>query len=111
MTREEAFHSILEACARFQSHIADILEAKAVEAVKAKNWVCHHVFADSFEDHEGQLSFSTEIHENIIEVIEGLTKMEAGLASNLKTVLHPNQQEDRDSLGTGADFINFGREP
>ncbi|MEB3100427.1 restriction endonuclease subunit S [Ferviditalea candida] len=110
MTREEGFHSILEASAKFQSHIADILEAKAVEAVKAKNWVWHHVFADSFENHEGQLSFTSEIHDHIIEVIDGLTKMETSLASNLKAVLHRHQQEDGGGLGMGADFLNFGEE-
>lgn len=109
MTRDEAYLSMLDACAQFQSHIAQILEVKAIEAHKAKNWICHHVFAESFQNHEGQLAYSTEIHDNIIEVIDGLAKMENSLAAQLKVILDPDRSA-QDHSGPATDFFDFGGE-
>jgi hypothetical protein len=100
MSREQAFMTILEATAIMQEHVSVILQAKALEAEKAKKWICLHISDGSFADKEGQLKQCLEIHEKVIEVIEGLTKLENGLARNLKVVLN------KDDAGGG--FGGFG---
>lgn len=92
MSRELSYLTMLEATAIMQHHISVILQAKAIEAEKAKRWICYHIFDGSFADKEEQLKQSVEIHEKVIEVIDGLTKLENGLAHNLKAVLNKEEQ-------------------
>jgi hypothetical protein len=84
---------ILEASVDMQWHISAILEAKAVEAEKSRAWICSHISHDSFPDHEGQLKYAIELHQQLLELIEGITKMENGLTRNLKTILGQNQDD------------------
>ncbi|ANE46103.1 restriction endonuclease S subunit [Paenibacillus swuensis] len=98
MNREESFRQMLAAAAKFQWNIALILEAKALEAEKSRNWIVNHLSGEVFADHSDQLKQSMNIHEQMIEVIEGLTKLENGLTKNLKVVL----DQDGDSEGGGG---------
>ncbi|EES72972.1 restriction endonuclease subunit S [Paenibacillus phoenicis] len=100
MSREQAYLNMLDAAAKIQWNVAMILEAKAVESEKVRNWILNHVLESSFEDHEKQLSDPLEVHDQLVEVIEGLTKLQNGLCSNLKTVLPPDVTE---GSGDGLD--------
>lgn len=98
MSREPHYLGILEATAVMQDNIALILEAKAVEAEKAKNWICYHLFQSSFADHEQLLKTPLEIHEKVIEMLAGLVRMEQALAANLKAMVGDDEEE------SGGDF-------
>lgn len=102
MSREQAYLNILDAAAKIQWNVAMILEAKAVESEKVRNWILNHVLESSFEDHEKQLGDPLDVHDQLVEVIEGLTKLQNGLCSNLKTVLPEGDEEGgSDSLDGG----------
>lgn len=102
MGREQAYLNMLDAAAKIQWNVAMILEAKAVEAEKARNWIINHVSESSFEDHEKQLSDPLDVHEQLVEVVEGLTKLQNGLCSNLKTVLATDEEETGGAGGMGS---------
>jgi hypothetical protein len=91
MSRESSYLTILEATAIMQEHVSAILQAKALEAEKAKKWICLHIHDGSFADKEDQLKHCLNIHEKVIEIIEGLTKLENGLGRNLKVVLNKDE--------------------
>ncbi|AIQ25863.1 MULTISPECIES: hypothetical protein [Paenibacillus] len=112
MSREKAYLQMLESTATIQWNIAMILEAKAVEAEKVKQWAQHHIHARAFESHEEQLKESLSIHEVIVEMVEGLTKLENGLYSNLKAVLGSGE-DDGGGEGFGdmsGDGFSFGED-
>lgn len=100
MNREEAFLGILEATSELQRHISLILEAKAAEAGKSRNWILGYVRDGAFSEHKEQLKTSVDIHEMTVDVIDGLTKMENGLARNLKAIL--NRREATSASGFGG---------
>lgn len=104
MSRVQAYLRMLEAAAKIQWNIAMILEAKAVEAEKVRNWILNHVLESSFENHEKQLSDPLDVHDQLVEVVEGLTKLQNGLCSNLKTVLATDEEEAGDGGGLGGLF-------
>ncbi|OBZ09694.1 restriction endonuclease subunit S [Bacillus sp. FJAT-27264] len=108
MSREKAFLQMLESTAVIQWNVAMILEAKAVEAEKVKQWTQHHIHARVFESHEEQLKETLSIHEVIVEMVEGLTKLENGLYSNLKAVLGSGEEEGGGEGFSGGDGFDFG---
>ncbi|AIQ54622.1 MULTISPECIES: hypothetical protein [Paenibacillus] len=109
MSREKAYLQMLESTATIQWNIAMILEAKAVEAEKVKQWTHHHIHARSFDNHEEQLKETLSIHEVIVEMVEGLTKLENGLYSNLKAVLGSGEEEGGEGFGgMSGDGFDFG---
>ncbi|NQX45756.1 restriction endonuclease subunit S [Paenibacillus tritici] len=110
MSREKAYLQMLESTAAIQWNIAMILEAKAVEAEKVKQWTHHHIHARAFDSHEDQLKESISIHEVIVEMVEGLTKLENGLYSNLKAVLGSGEDEGGGFGGDGGDGFSFGED-
>lgn len=104
MNRDDAFIKILEASGGIQRQVALILEAKADEAVKSRNWICAHVTSGGFQDHDHQLRSSLEAHEHIVALISSLAKLEGGLARNMQVVLG----QDANSVGDlGGDFSLF----
>jgi hypothetical protein len=106
VSRHLSFLRILQASAVMQQHISIILEGKAVEADKAKHWFRNHMFDGGLGGHAEQLQASVDVHEKLIETIDGLAKLEGSLARNLKIVL--NQKEDDKSGGSfGFDSL-FG---
>lgn len=111
MSREKAYLQMLESTATLQWNIAMILEAKAVEAEKVKQWTQHHIHAKAFDNHEEQLKESLSIHEQIVELVEGLTKLENGLYSNLKAVLGSGEEEGSgEGFGGTGDGFGFGED-
>jgi hypothetical protein len=82
---------MLGVAAKMQFEVSLILEAKAVEAEKAKNWLCNHLSSADFNDYEDQLKQVIDIHQQMIDVIDGLTKLENGLRKNLVIVLGHNK--------------------
>lgn len=98
MTREEAYYNTLNAIAKMQWNMAMILEAKAFEAEKVRNWLCMHVTADSIPEHSSNLAASLKIHEQNVELIEGLTKLCQGMNRSMKTILSPGGDEDEGGL-------------
>ncbi len=91
---------MLDATARMQWNVAMILEAKAVEAEKMRSWLVNHVSTDAFVDHQGQLKGSIQVHDHVIETLEGLTKLGAGLTGVLKAALGTTE-ESGGGLGGG----------
>ncbi|WP_138496615.1 restriction endonuclease subunit S [Paenibacillus pinistramenti] len=106
MSREHAYLNILDAASKIQWNIAMMLEAKALEAEKARNWTLNHLHGSRFSDHATQLSQPLEIHDQLVEVIDGLTKLSNGLCSNLRAVLSSaNGGEDGSGSGGFGDLF------
>lgn len=100
-SKEESYMTMLEATAIMQHHVSVILQAKAIEAEKTKCWICYHLADAGFADKEDQLKQAIGLHEKVIEVIDGLTRLENGLAKNLKVVLN------KDSMDSSSGFGGF----
>lgn len=111
MTREDSYHKMLQAAAQMQRNISLILEAKAAEAARSCQWICQHLSSSHFEDHTAQVKKTIEVHDQLIEVIEGITKMEQALAKNMHVLL--GQGEDASDQGGGdyGDMFPFGGQP
>ncbi|WP_151736657.1 restriction endonuclease subunit S [Paenibacillus tengchongensis] len=110
MSREKAYLQMLESSAAIQWNIAMILEAKAVEAEKVKQWTQHHIHSRVFESQQEQLKESISIHEVVVELVEGLTKLENGLYSNLKAVLGSGEEGGDGFDGMSGEGFDFGEE-
>jgi hypothetical protein len=82
MEREQSYAIIMQSFAKMQQDIAIILEAKAVETEKVRNWLCTNMSSDNSE-----LKDSLEVHENLVEVIGGLTKLHQSMCSMLRAAL------------------------
>lgn len=108
MTREESFLKMLESTSNIQFHICIILEAKAMEAEKSRNWFCTHVNAAGYPDHGEHVKQAVEVHEQLVAVIGGLTKLEYGLGKNLRVIL--GHQEDSSSGGGLGGFFDQGED-
>jgi hypothetical protein len=108
LKREEAYLSILEATGKMQYNVSLLLEAKSLEAEKAKNWLCNHISNSSFDNHEEQLLQALTIHQQIIEFIDGLTKMEHGLGKNLKVILETHESGGNGGLAGGHAHFGMG---
>lgn len=104
MSKEESFLRILDASVEIQRNTYLILQGKAVEAEKVCQWVL-----TQYSDAGGELKDLLSIHEQIVEQIEGLTRMGSGLCRNLRIVMGTSDDESADSMG-GLDALNFGDE-
>lgn len=99
MTREDAYHVTLDAIAKLQWNVAMILEAKATEAEKVRNWILHHITNDTYEGHSDQLTTCLQFNEQNVEIIDGLTKLCNGLSRNLKEIINPDK-DDGDAMSS-----------
>ncbi|GIO11051.1 hypothetical protein J19TS2_06060 [Cohnella xylanilytica] len=106
MNREQAYHLTLDALAKLQWNTAMILEAKATEAEKVRNWLLTHITGDTYVAHSDQLSTSLKIHEQNVELIDGLTKLCHGLNRNMKAILEP--EGDDAGMGSLMEGLNTG---
>jgi hypothetical protein len=88
VSKEQSYIRILAANSGIQHHIASILEAKARELDKAATWTRLHANKSMYRAHDHQYKDGIRIHEQMIEVIDGITKVEAGLARHLKLALN-----------------------
>ena len=113
MGRPEAYVHMIDAFARYQGNIAQILEAKAAEAEKSRNWICEYLYEGGFSDHKEQLKQACGVHERLIEVIDGIVKMENGFARNMKLLLGQNEDSTDDtgsSTGLFGDLFSGGED-
>ncbi|MBN2982933.1 restriction endonuclease subunit S [Cohnella algarum] len=94
MTREDAYRVTLDALAKLHWNMAMMLEAKASEAEKVRNWVLNHMTPDKYEEQTEQLSTSLQFHKQNVELIDGLTKLCNGLNRNMKAILEPEEDDD-----------------
>jgi hypothetical protein len=114
VSRPESFNRMMTATAKFQLNIAIILEAKAIEAVKSRHWICNRLTLAAYEDHAQQVKETIDVHDQLIELIDGLTKMESALAKNMQIILNQKEEEDMTGGGSGSggggmgDLFNLG---
>ncbi len=102
-SREQAFKQMLDTAAKLQWNVSMILEAKAVEAEKVRNWICNHVSSDAYSEQHQQLTESVRMHDQIVEVIDGLTKLGRGMNAIMKVALeHGLENSDEGSMMFGG---------
>lgn len=94
LSREQSLILMLDAAAKMQWNIALILEAKAIEAEKVRNWALNHLNGEAFLAHSDQVAEPLKMHDQLVEILEGLTRMETGLCNNLKAILVQNDGEE-----------------
>ncbi|QHW33411.1 restriction endonuclease subunit S [Paenibacillus rhizovicinus] len=93
MSRETAYVKMLDASAKLQLNVAMILEAKALEAEKVRSWMINHVTPDAFADQQDHLKATLSVHDQMVEVIDGLTKLNMGLTNVLKAALNHHEND------------------
>jgi len=98
MDRTDLYLRMIDVFTRYQGEVALILEAKALEAEKSRNWIRVFLQDGGFDGHRDQLKASLAVHERLIEVIDGIVKMETGFARHLKLLIG-GKEEDGDSAG------------
>ncbi|WP_127578767.1 restriction endonuclease subunit S [Paenibacillus koleovorans] len=103
MKRSEYFMQMLDAAASMQYNISMILEAKANEAAKSRDWILNHLNHLTYDNHADQLKQPLAYHEQFVELIDGLTKLEAALGKNLTVVLNK-----KEPMSSGLDGGGFG---
>ena len=85
--RSKAALRILEAAANLQWSVAEMLEAKASEMESLRDWVTDTVRWSNVKDQNAFVLRSCDFHGILIEVIQGVTRMESGLASHLNELI------------------------
>jgi len=103
MTREEAGRVALDALAKIQWNVSMILEAKAVETEKVRNWLVNHLTHHTFTSHQDQMTASLQFGNLNVQVIDGLAKVLGGLTRNFKAALQTGSD--------GADLYYASDEP
>jgi hypothetical protein len=106
MNRNDAYVHIVEAMTHIQGHIAFILEAQAVEAEKTRTWLCEYVMDGACADHKLLLKQAAKVHSQLIEVIDGIVKMENGIAHNLKVLLNKNDDSSDQSSSLFSNLMS-----
>lgn len=91
--------------ADIQESVADILESKAVEMEALRDWVLHTVQEDDFSSDYDIVMQSCGFHDQLIHVLDGITKMERGFARHLELLLEEEEML-ADAGGFGGD--SFG---
>lgn len=92
MNRDDYLFHILRSMVKFQHNVALILEAKADESEKARNWVLGHHSSAYYDNHSEQVKHPLDYHVHLLDVIDGLTKLEHALTKNLQTLLGPGDE-------------------
>ncbi|PZD95136.1 restriction endonuclease subunit S [Paenibacillus sambharensis] len=99
MNREQAYMRMLDASANMQWNVAMILEAKATEAEKIRNWMVNHLTSDAFTVQQDLLKETMQVHDQVIEMIEGLNKLGQGMNGVLKAVVGGEGGSSEDGMG------------
>jgi hypothetical protein len=108
VSRTNNYLSILDATSKLQFNVALILESEAVHAEKSRNWICNHLSTAAYLDNAEHLKQTVDIHEQLIAVIDGITKMEVALAKNLEILIGEKEESSALSGGMGGDLFGFG---
>ncbi|CAN7324687.1 hypothetical protein LJR153_001805 [Paenibacillus sp. LjRoot153] len=107
LDRTDLYMQMLDATGKLQSEISLMLEARVVEASKSQNWICQHINTTNLEGHDHKMKVTGQIHESVIELIDGLTKMENALNRQMKALL--GKQSSGSAIGLGSDDdMGFG---
>lgn len=106
MDRTDLYMQMLDATAKLQYEISLMLEARVIEATKSQNWICQHMNGANLEGHDHKMKVTGEVHESVIDLIGGLTKLENALNHQMKALLGKNQIGS--ALGA-ADDMEFGQ--
>ena len=85
--RAKAALRILEAAANIQWSVAEMLEAKASEMESLRDWVTDTVRWSNVKDQNAFVLRTCDFHSILIEVIQGVTRMESGLAAHLHQLI------------------------
>ncbi|OCT14004.1 hypothetical protein A8709_00235 [Paenibacillus pectinilyticus] len=104
MDRTDLYMQMLDATAKLQDEITHMLEARVIDATKYQNWICQHVNAMNVEGHELQMKVTGEIHDSVIDLIDGLTKLENALNHQMKALLGGKESGTGFGMGNGLDF-------
>jgi hypothetical protein len=88
----------MQAAAAFQHEIGMILEGQAVAAHKSRDWICNHLSAGGFASPAQLVKQSVDIQKKVIDVIDGLTKMENALGKYLEVLIG---QKETDGMSGG----------
>ncbi|HZG56428.1 restriction endonuclease subunit S [Paenibacillus sp.] len=102
--RTKAALRMLAASAHMQWSAADLLEAKATEMETLRDWVLESAKFGAGDDANAFVAQSCEFHMQLIELLQGMTKLEAGLASHLKLLI---EEEEALPFG-GGDLLADG---
>jgi hypothetical protein len=105
VSRTDNYLTILDAAAKIQYNVALILEAKALHAEKSRNWICNHLSMGAYSNNLDQVKQTANIHEQLIQVIDGITKMENSLTKNLEILIGEKSSSDGgfgDMMGLGG---------
>lgn len=111
MSRIDAFVHTVDAMARIQGNIALVLEAKAVEAEKNKEWLRAFVQNGAFSDVKDQYQQSLHVHEALLSVIDGIVKMESAMARNLRIVMNKVESDSGSGSSMFGDLFGSGDDP
>jgi len=106
--RIQDYESILESAGQMQASIAKLLSAKAGEARLNQSWISVQLRPGEYAGPGDVHSVALEMHDQMIEILDGITKLEIGLARGLKALL--NREEESPS-GMGDMFGTGGRTP
>ncbi|MBC8080102.1 MAG: restriction endonuclease subunit S [Gorillibacterium sp.] len=93
MSRDQSYLQILDAAARMQESISRILAAKLAEAQINQVWISNQLLPGKYSETSELHKQSMELNDQLIEVIDGITKMEFGLARNLKIILNREEPQ------------------
>jgi len=99
VSRSKSGLQILTSMTDIQETVADILEAKAVEMEALRDWVLHTVQTSEFNDDNDLVLQSCQFHDQLIHILDGITKMERGFARHMQLLL-----EEDELLGGEADL-------
>ena len=113
MDRTDLYMQMLDATAMLQYEISLMLEARVIEATKSQNWICQHMNGANLEGHDHKMKVTGEVHESVIELIDGLTKLENALNRQMKALLGKNDSSSAlgsdDAMGFGG-LLPFGED-
>ncbi len=88
MREETQKQRLLASTIRMHEQLAEILAHKALEAEKARNWLCGSMA-------EGDpLRPCLDVHEQVVEMLEGIARVESGIVSHLKILLGEGDSGD-----------------
>lgn len=93
MKKEQACERIMDSAALIQASIAKLLTAKAGEAKLAQGWIAVQIRPEDCEGPEEVHQTAMEMHDQMIEILEGITKMEIAIARQLRLLLEPDEEE------------------
>jgi len=106
--KSKACMRMLAAAASMQWCVADMLEAKADEMETLRDWLLDTVRDANMDDCNSFVTQSCDYHSQLIEMIQGITKMEYGLAKHVELMLVEEQIVPDASFADGGGVFGGG---